>query len=174
MNPEPLVRAELATTHFPPLSFFQDGQFQPPTTRLAEAKAVRIFDPIDVVANNRPVSLGIIPLSSEDEDPEFVRQFYRRLPIHNEIILSMLLSRSFNRALDCVEIDFLRMIHGTLLYRQGAHGRGRGLGGGHGRSGSGAGRPGRRSRRGAGRRGGKSRTLERGEPQIKKPRMENP
>ena len=71
----------------------------------------------------------------------------------------MLLSQSFNRALDCVEIDVLRMIHGTLLYQQGAHGRGRGDDG-----------AGRRGRRGC---GSKSRTLGRGEPQAKKPRMEN-
>jgi len=58
------------------------------------------------------------------------------------------------------------MIHGTLLYRQGAHGRGCGGGGGrHGRGNDGVG--------GRGGRGGKSRTLERGEPQAKKPHMES-
>ena len=159
LNPEPLVGAEIPTLishHFPS----SKGQFRPPTTRLAEAKAVRIFDPIDVVTNDPPVSLGIIPLAPKDEDYEFERQFYWRLPIHTEVVLSVVLSQSFNRALDCLEIDLLRMIHGTLLYRQGACCR--------------PGRPGRRGRGGAGHRGGKSRTLEKGEPQTKKPRMESP
>ena len=88
-----------------------------------------------------------VPLSSEQ--PEFYHQWYWRLPINTEIILAMLINQSTNHAVDWEEIDLIQMIYECLLLRRVVHleaSRGH-----HDRGGGGA---------------RKSRTLEKGKPQM--------
>lgn len=92
LTPEDLKDHEIATTHLPDLSIFDNRRFTlSPNASPTAPNVARIFDVMDIIRFNPPKKRGHIPLSSQD--PEFQQQRYWRLPTKIGVVLATFIER---------------------------------------------------------------------------------
>ncbi|KIM79552.1 hypothetical protein PILCRDRAFT_823471 [Piloderma croceum F 1598] len=92
LTPEDLKGHEIATTHLPDLSIFDNRHFTlDPNASPTAPNVARIFDVMDIIRFNPPKKTGHIPLSSQD--PEFRQQRYWRLPTKIGVVLATFIER---------------------------------------------------------------------------------
>jgi hypothetical protein len=98
----------------PEFSILQDNHFVPAPvpTDSSTPNAARIFDSLDVAANEPPESPGVVPLSPDR--PSFSEQRYWRLPVNPGAILMSLLLRVGYDDYECEEITIAQRILNLL------------------------------------------------------------
>ena len=113
INPAKVDGCSIFTPHLPTLSIIRGNRFikAPSSTSPAAKKAARIFQPL-LLDDNAPKSLGMIPLSSQDET--FTERRYWRLPVPAAAIFAALIERLTYDSSKCDDIVLARNIRDIL------------------------------------------------------------